>query len=179
MKHSRQRTIKNEGTKGYSLPEVLIVVVVASILLAAISSSLLTLMRGSAKMADYSVMSGQARLCAQYFRQDIQLATSTSSLSPTGFSLVIPGSGGGFDVVDYLYDDTEKEVYRIFNGFSRLLMNNVKAFQFDYFTVNGFPTTNPIKTKKVAITADVGRGDSLSEKTNNYHVETRAILVNI
>ena len=162
MKRSRKRTVSKDGRRGFSLPEMLIVVVLSAILLAAIDTSLVALLRGSVKLQDYSVMSGQARLSTQYFRQDVLMATDINTLSATGFTLIVPNGFEEVDVVEYLYDDTEKELYRIFNGFSRLLMNNVEAFQFNYSTVKGFPTTNPIETKKVTMTADLSRGKHLN-----------------
>ncbi len=163
--------------RGFSLIEVIIVMSVGSIIMTSLSSSLLTIMKSSYSLSNYSDMNSNANRARYTFAEDVGNASSIIALDTDNFTIQIPEKSGGktYDV-EYKYNAAEKTLTRTLTESQSTLMRGVEDLKFTYYTSTGKATDKSIDTKLIQLDSTLERRNGL--KNNQYIVYTRNTMSN-
>ncbi len=171
--------MKHYKDKGFTLIEVTIVLFLGSIVLTALSSSLLTIMKSSYSLNNYSDMVVNAKRARNTFTSDVSKAHAITYSDPANFIIAIRTYlGGPIYNVEYDYDSINKTLTRTQGAATTTLMRGVETMSFSYYTQVGNATTKNIDTKKIHMEGTLERLNGL-ENNNTYAVSTRCSLRNL
>ena len=160
--------------RAFTLPQVVVTMLVSLIILAAIVSSFSTIMQRSISLNHYSDMEFQGRRALKYFIDDVRDARDIYSISASGFTLeTLPGE----DDIQYLYDSNADTLSRITDTNTILLLDGLDSLTFTYHNLVGDTTVKTIATKKILINSTLVRGKGVRGETY-YDVSTFTILRN-
>ncbi len=153
------------------MPQMIVGVMITSLILIVVASSIRAIMLHSASLTNYADMTAQGKETLTFFRDDVQVATDIivqdsnkllleTSLNPTLKS----------ELVEYIYDPYVQTLVRTITTTDYttnpviktetvfLLMDGIKTFTLNYYTLVGDVTTKAIETKKIKLQANLERG---------------------
>ncbi|WP_309387387.1 PulJ/GspJ family protein [Cerasicoccus frondis] len=169
---------KPRQAKGFSLAEVLIVTALMGFFVMIATSSVVALSRSSTAMINYQDMNEQSRIMLEQFARDLRSATNVNSLSDTSISIATVTSSGATLQVTYTYSSSAGLLYRqVGSGVREIILDDIVAFDMNFFTFRGDPTTNPIEIKRVQLEAMMERS-ALATTNTNYIISAQFVLRN-
>ena len=166
---------------GFTLPELLIAVVLSMIVMAAVLSSYVFVARSYTKTIGFGLpgrptLETQGRWVLAAFAQDVQMTSAISGPSASEVTFTIPRSTGGTKDVTYYYNSTAAavSVYGVTvpatalaridraTTTTRTLHSSLLTFSFTYYDISGNPYTTftnyriGIKQISMTFTAQAG-----------------------
>lgn len=164
--------------QGFSLMEVLVVTAVMGFFVSIATSSLVALSRSSTSLVNYQDMNEQSRVMLELFARDLRSAVSVDSVSDTALTIQTITSDGSKKTISYTYSSSAGVIYRQEgSGVRDIILDDVAAFDMNFFTFRGQDTVNPIETKRVQIEAMMER-TVLSSKNTNHIISAQFVLRN-
>ncbi len=160
--------------RAFTLPQVIITMLISMIIMAAIASTFSTVMQRSISLNHYSDMDVQGRRALKYFTGDVRVALNAYSLSANGFILETPPAE---EDIEYFYDSDAGTLSRITNTVTILLLNGLDSLTFKYHNLAGKETTKAIAAKKILMNATLVRGKGVRGEAY-YDVSTYTIIRN-
>ena len=178
----RDRPAAKDKRYGIVLPEVIVVVLVASLILIVIASSIRAIMLHSISLTYHAEINAQGKKTLTAFTDDVRVATDIIVLDSDELLLEISLDPAKSDLVEYNYDANKQTLVRTIyvntlNEEDILLMNGLKSFSFTYYTIVGDVTTKAIETKKIRLHAELTRGSGL-ETVINREIATQVVMRN-
>lgn len=190
---------QSKGRGGFTLVEIMAVVVISSMLVLAAYTTIMSLARGSKSMVNFSEMNTQTRWGIEIFGRDVRMGSAVrwEDFGPTGVVIrraTVVDASGTVDMQDfaYLYDADAKtfrrEVwapeydpenhpeYRV-DGSSRVLLTDVEELKLHYYTARQESTSNPADVKHIQLEAKLER-TVINLKNTNYIISARFMMRN-
>ena len=182
-----KRFNQSNRESGFSLIEVTIVLFLSAIVLTALTSSLITIMKGSYSLNNYSDMVASAKKGRYQFTEDVGQSSEIMYSDSTNFIIWKPFSITAYQYpynlsywtkIEYEYDSVAKTLVRTQNdSIVTTLMRGVETLSFSYYTQVGNATVKRIDTKKIQMDATLERVNGL--ESNTYEVSTRCSMRNL
>ncbi|WP_309399671.1 prepilin-type N-terminal cleavage/methylation domain-containing protein [Cerasicoccus maritimus] len=164
--------------KGFSLAEMLIVTAVMGFFVTIATSSVVALSRSSTSLINYQTMNENSRLMLETFARDLRGATQVNSLSDTVLSIDTLTSDGTTQTVTYTYSSSAGLLYRqVGTGVRDILLDDIVAFDMNFYTFRGAETTSTIEAKRVQLEAMMER-KVLTTTNTNYIISAQFVLRN-
>lgn len=158
------------------LTELLIAVSIATVVLAGVTSSYMFMFRSSISMGYYAEMNDQSRRGLVRFGRDVRMATDVTMADGERFVVEI-ASASGTRKIEYRYDSEKKQLVRIEDGWTLVMLQDVEVVNFVYYNILGAETSTPIEIKKVQFDAFMSRS-VLQTDTTNRIVSARFMMRN-
>lgn len=148
----------SKASKAFTLVEVMISLVLASILLAAVLRTNILLLKSQSLSALYVDMSAQSRKAVELMADDVRQMSSIT-INSAGFSGQVPDKTGTGNVsLSWQYDAVLGRVTRSFANNSTVIWSRVMSCQFNYYGAGSMDSSsNPPR---------MIRGSSLPVGTN-------------
>ncbi len=147
------RRVSLPNSSGFSVMELMLAIAIGGILLAGAASTINLWARSSMSVGNYADMSGSCRRALDVFAMDVRMATDVSVSTASTFTFTAFDSGTSTVSVSYVFDDANDTVTRTYDGESRIILEDVDQFAFDYSDLNLATTNNPLSVKVVQIEA--------------------------
>lgn len=118
---------------GFTLPELLIAVILSMIVMAAVLSSYVFVARSYTKTIGFGLpnqptLEAQGRRTLAAFAQDVQMTSAISSISASAVTLAIPSSTGGTKNVTYYYNSSTTAAVTVYgSGYSAVVPTTALA----------------------------------------------------
>ena len=178
----RDRPAAKHKRYGFVLPEVIVVVLVASLILIVIASSIRAIMLHSISLTYHAEITAQGKKTLTAFTDDVQVATDIIVLASDELLLDTSLDPAKSDLVEYSYDANKQTLIRTIYANTLdeeeiLLMDGLKSFSFTYYTLVGDVTTKAIETKKIRLQAKLTR-DSGGETVLDRDIGTQVVMRN-
>ncbi len=146
-------TSRKTGSGGFTLPELMVTVVIGCVVLFSTGAFFLFNLRAFAAMSNYAALNSTSRNASDIISRDIRCASSVVSAATN--QLVLNLTGGQ---VSYLYNRTAGTLTRIQGSSRETLLTAISSLRFSLYqrpltnsTFDNFPaTTNVANAKLVA-----------------------------
>ncbi len=154
MKEHKHKTKVLRKNAGFSLIEILIVVVLAAIVLYTVSYAFLTTARTGVSLNRRSDVTASLQNSVDRMVDELRVCEDVLAIDSDSVTVLIDG-----DDVTFYYDAGGKEIRR--NG--AVIAPHVESVTFTYFDANGNETGNIANIRRMLITVQGRRGDELLE----------------
>jgi prepilin-type N-terminal cleavage/methylation domain-containing protein len=163
---------------GFTLPELLITLVVSSIILAAVFSSYIFLAKSCISIMDYSEMDTEARNSLEIFSREVRQAQDISGFSINGCTLEVPMLGSSYTVA-YTYVPADKTFYRAYGTSNQKeLITGIEAFSLQRFNLKHLTAANDLETKQLQLDVRSERSGNPKFSASNNVLSARFIMRN-
>lgn len=163
---ARNRLLK-PNRRGFTLVEIMVVVVLSGLILSGIMSSYIAVLKGSMRLWSYEQMEREANRGLEYFARDVRMAKKIVWGGSTSITLTVPQPSGGSDrTVVYSWNSGTKSFEKIESGTTTRLVKNVQSFAFNRYNLAQAPASNDYETNQIQVTM------TASPPTNNQYAET-------
>ncbi len=175
----RPRRTRARRHAGFSLIEVLMVVVLGSMVMGAAISAFLLIGRNSVSTSDYVKFDEEARRGLELFGRDVRMAENVSGFSADGVTLTVRSSASSTYDVTYAYSSGTHAFYRTFEAEEPVvLIRNIQDFELKRYELTKGVAKNDLGTKQLQLQLRaVHSGGARALATNNV-VSARYILRN-
>ncbi|MDB4385566.1 prepilin-type N-terminal cleavage/methylation domain-containing protein [Opitutaceae bacterium] len=172
-------------TDGFTLVEVMISSVLATIILSAVLSMFLFLGRSSANIINYAEMESQARRGLEFFAQDTRQSSDLVLNSTSSVTLTV-----GASTITYAFDSSTGDFTRTMGGVTSVLLEGITTFTFSGYKITGATVdTSDLSTaakrdaaggvtKQIQIYIEVARNSVTAVQATNTVLSARYILRN-
>lgn len=157
--------------------ELMLAVMITSLVLGGIVATLNFWARGSISIANYADMSSGCRRAIDTFAYDVRMANGVSVCTGNTFTFNAFDSGSSTVVVSYTFDSGTNEFKRTYDGVTKVLLDDVDQFAFEYFDQNRNATSSIISVKMVQIGAVIQK-QVLNINTTDEIISARFMLRN-
>ena len=170
---------------GFTLVEVMVVVVLSSLIAAMAMPTLVFFSKSMLGVGNYGEMSAKSRSALEIFSRDLHTAESITAASSSSFTVTLPDELNSATVV-YTYSSANKELTRMETpasgtATSRVLFGDVNRFAFVYYNRLGVDVTNSAsvltESKSVQINAELLK-EVLSVANTDYIISARFLMRN-
>ncbi len=177
---SSRKRLGRSGSRasGFTLPEILIGIVIGSMLIAAITSSFIFIAKSCASLNDYSDLDLEARTAIEIFSREVRAAKDISGFSSSGMTLTVPGAGGDY-TVNYTYVVNDKTFYRAYGTSDQeALLTGVESFALNRFNLLHNTASNDLETKQIQLDARTVRSGGVKFRATNNVLSARFVMRN-
>lgn len=172
-RHSRHRR-----KRGFTLPELLITLVISSIILAAVFSSYIFLAKSCISILDYSDMDTEARESLEIFSREVRQAQDISGFTVNGCTLTVPMIGSSY-TVQYTYVPADRTFYRAYGTTQeKALISGIDAFSLQRFNLKHLTAANDLETKQLQLDVRSERSGNPKFRATNNVLSARFIMRN-
>lgn len=163
---------------GFTLPEVLITLLISSVILAAVFSSYIFLAKSCISIMDYSDMDTEARASLEVFSREVRQAQDISGFSANGCTLTVPMLGSSY-TVNYTYVPADRTFYRAYGtSQEKALITGVDSFTLQRFNLNHLAAANDLETKQLQLDVLAERAGNPKFRATNNVLSARFIMRN-
>ena len=177
---TQRASLHSQGRRksGFTLPELLITLVISSIILAAVFSSYIFLAKSCISILDYSDMDTEARESLEVFSREARQAQDISGFSVNGCTLTVPMLGSSY-TVDYSYVSADRTFYRAYGtSQQKALITGIDAFSLQRFNLNHVAAANDLETKQLQLDIRSERSGNPKFRATNNVLSARFIMRN-
>ncbi len=153
--------------RGFSLAETMIAVSVSTFFLAGVSSSYIFMLKSSLGAGNYYEMNQQSRRCLEQFSRDVRMTADVISVDPSNITIEVELSDGSTEVIDYIYESSNKRLLRETPTTSRVVLKDLESFSFSFYNLLGLATTSPLEVERIQFSAKAVRKVIEQENTHN------------
>jgi prepilin-type N-terminal cleavage/methylation domain-containing protein len=162
---------------GFTLPEVLIVTLLAALLLGVSATAVITLAKGSESLINYAEMNTQSRHALDTLGGLLRSASEVDAARGDYFEFDRLKEDGSEEHVILRFNSADKTLEASVGGTTRTLLRDVNTMAFNYFTFRQDSTSNPLEVKHVQLEAELTR-EVLTLTNRNYIISARYMLRN-
>ena len=163
---------------GFSLIEVLVSLALLSLIISVGLSALTFISQSSTSLSNYSIMSHQSRKVLEEFSRDIRMGYRINNATADILDFDIFGKAGTTSNIKYEYSAKDDKLFRTEDGGSKEeILDDLAAFQFNYFNLRKIQTTAIISIKEVQIEG-LMKKNSLVLTNTNYIISARFMMRN-
>ncbi len=171
--------------RGFTLVEVMVSSVLATIILTAVLSMFLFLGRRSANIINYAGMESKARRGLEFFAQDTRQSSDLTWNSTSSVSLTV-----GASTITYSFNSGTGEFTRTMGGVTTVLLEGITTFTFSSYKITGATVdTSDLSTaakrdsasgvtKQIQIYIEAARNSVTAARATNTVLSARYILCN-
>lgn len=153
--------------RGFTLVEIMVVVVLSGLVLGGIMTSYLAVLKGSMRIWAYDTMEREANRGLEYFARDVRMAKKITWGGSTSITLIVPQASGGTDrTVTYSWNSGTKSFNKVESGTTTQLVKNVQSFSFNRYNLAQAVASNDYETNQIQVTM------TASPATNGQYAET-------
>lgn len=164
--------------RGFTLPELLITLVISSIILAAVFSSYIFLAKSCISILDYSDMDTEARESLEIFSREVRQAQDISGFTVNGCTLTVPMIGSSY-TVQYTYVPADRTFYRAYGTTQeKALISGIDAFSLQRFNLKHLTAANDLETKQLQLDVRSERSGNPKFRATNNVLSARFIMRN-
>lgn len=139
--------------RGFTLVEILVVVLLSSLILGGVMSSYIAVLKSSMRLWHYEKMEREANRGLEYFARDVRSAKAINWSSSTSITLTVPQvSGGGDRTVVYSWNSSTKTFNQTEGSVVNTLVRDVQAFSFNRFNLAQAEAANDYETNQIQVT---------------------------
>ena len=139
--------------RGFTLVEIMVVVVVSSLVMGGIMSTYIAVLKGSMRLWSYEKMEREANRGLEIFARDARMAKAITWNSSSSITLTVPRPSGGADrTVVYSWSSDSKKFRQIENGVTTTLVNDVQSFAFNRYNLAQAAASNDYETNQIQVT---------------------------
>ena len=179
--------------RGFTLVEVMVVVLLSGIVLTGVLTTYLQLMRSGTRVSQYAEMNAQVRRGLTQLGQDLQNASAITwnGTSNSDITLTIPTLAGGTRVVTYAWTSATQSLFLVPGASSSViagrivLVSGIPAYAdgtsgvtFTRFDRDGLAAATDLATKRVQVTLNVVRSARTAAKATDPAVSASFLLRN-
>lgn len=166
-------------TRGFTLPEMMISIVLMAIVLSMTASAVLALAKGSQSLVNYSEMNTESRFALENLGRHLRSASDVISVSETTFQIKRVNGSGATEEIQYVHNPSTRTftMNNLSTGETDVLLNDVNSLTLNYYTLRQDPTTAPLEVKHIQLEAELTR-DVLTLTNRNYIISARFMLRN-
>ena len=144
--------IINKEKGGFTLVELLMVVLLTGILMAVMIKTSNFWSRSSVALVNYSDMNMQSRRALDTIGRDIRMASQVTGCSSNSISIEIPGvTVDDFTVITYQFNAAKNELTRSDGTSTHSVLRDVKVVEFTLKNLQGNITESMLEAKLVQI----------------------------
>ena len=166
------------GGSGFTLPEVLIAVVIGAMLMGAVMSSFIFIAKSCVSINDYTDLDLEARSAIERFSREVRAASDISGFSTSGMTLTVRGAGGLY-TVNYTYVSGDKTFYRAYGTSDQeALLTGVESLTLKRFNLLHNTASNDLETKQIQLDAKTVRSGGIKFRATNNVLSARFIMRN-
>lgn len=187
-----------QGTRGFTLVEIIISSGLAAFILTAVMTTFLFLGRSGVNVQNYNDMEAQSRRALEQFAQDVRQASEitwngagTSAFLLAGASVNVTWDAGcsvtllvDDSAVTYVYANNRREFLRLTSARNAALVTGIVSFEFKAYNIAGASlsladlTTAGRQTKQLQISLEAERSTRTVARATNLVLSARYILRN-
>ena len=175
--------------RAYTLFELAVATTLSLIVVTGVLTTFLTLVRSELRAANYSMSEAEIRRALEEFNQDTRMASAITWNSATSITLTVPDNyTSTANQVTYAYDsstsgNTAKCFYRMPGDASStaartIHVRSVSTFEFKRFNRLDDTAANDGETKRIQISLNVRRQQSMLAVANTVLVSSSTVLRN-
>jgi len=169
----------SKKTSGFTLPEILIAIVIGSMLLGAVTSSFTFVAKSCVSMNDYASLDGQSRRAVELFSREVRAASDISGFTKDGMTLTVPTSGGSTYTVNFTYVSADKTFYRAYGtSQQQALLTGVQRFALKRYNLLHNTASNDLETKQIQLDAETARGGGGRFHATNHVLSAKFVMRN-
>ena len=163
---------------GFTLPEVLIGIVLGAMLMGAVMSSYIFIAKSCVSLNDYTDLDLEARMAIERFSREVRAASDISGFSASGMTLTVRDAGGLY-TVNYTYVPNDKAFYRAYGTSDQeALLTGVESLTLKRFNLLHNAASNDLETKQIQLDARTVRSGGVKFKATNNVLSARFIMRN-
>ena len=167
-----------DNQSGFTLIEVLVSVALLSLIISVGLTALTFISQSSTSLSNYSIMSHQSRNALEEFSRDIRMGFRINKATVEILDFDIFGKAGTTSNIRYEYSAVEDKLFRTEDsGAKEEVLDDLAAFQFNYFNLRKIPTNAIISIKEVQIEGLVKK-NALAITNTNYIISARFMMRN-
>lgn len=177
---SSRKRLGGAGSRasGFTLPEILVGIVIGSMLVAAVTSSFIFIAKSCVSLNDYSHLDLEARTAIDTFSREVRAAKDISGFSSSGMTLTVPGAGGDY-TVNYTYVVNDKTFYRAYGTSDQeALLTGVESLALKRFNLLNNTASNDLETKQIQLDARTVRSGGVKFRVTNNVLSARFVMRN-
>lgn len=166
-------------TGGFTLPELIIAMVVGSMVLAAVSSSFIFVAKSCVSLNDYAELDTESRSAVEIFSREVRASSDISGFSTNGLTLTVPISGGSTYTVNYTYVPADHAFYRAYGtSDQQRILKGVQRFALRRYNLLHNPATNNLETKQIQLDAETSRSIGGRFNATNHVISAKFVMRN-
>lgn len=175
---NRHRRPSAERKAGFTLPELLVAMAIAAMLLATATSLIMTMIKGSQSLVNYSEMNMESRHALERLGRHVRSAQDVG-LNTTSTLLVMTCIDDWDNpyTITYKYDAGAATLTETIGSTSEIILRDVSSLTFDYYTLRHVKTVKPIEIKHVQLEAELLR-EVLDQNNRNYIISAQFMMRN-
>lgn len=155
------------GRRGFTLVEIMVVVVLSGLILGGVMTSYIAVLKGSLRLWNYEKMEREANRGLEYFARDVRMANAIHWTDSTSITLTVPQVSGGTNrTVVYGWNSSAKTFNKTEGGVVTTLVKDVQSFSFNRFNLAQADAKNDYETNQIQLTM------TASPQTNGIAAET-------
>ena len=186
--------IGSQPERGATLIELFITLTLLGIILAAVCTSFISQRKAAAVQSQRGVLIQQAQAAMDLLTRELRRAgthPTGATFTPVTYSATqleiradLDGDGnttGPDEHLIYAYDSAHKQITRDAGNGAQPLVDNIRAFTFQYLDSAGSATTvsSAIRQLQISITAQTAAHDPRYTANNGYRTFTMTSLINL
>jgi len=153
MSPTVRKSSRTVSKRGFTLVEIMVVVVISSMILAGVMSSYIAILKSSMRLWHYEKMEREANRGLEYFARDVRSAEAINWASSTSITLTVPQVSGGADrTVVYSWSSQTKIFSKTESGTVTPLVRDVQSFAFNRFNLAQASAANDYETNQIQVT---------------------------
>ena len=162
-----RKGLRNAARRGFTLVEVMVVVVLSSMILGGIMATYIAILKGSLRTWNYETMERQTNKALETFARDARMADNIIWTSSTYITLSVPVPSGGADrTVVYKWSSSAKAFQMVESGVTTTLVKDVQSFDFNRYNLAQAAASNDYETNQIQVTM------TASPTTNGVYAQT-------
>ncbi len=172
---------EGKSRSGFTIAELMVATTLFLVVGGIAMSSVLALMGGSTRLAEYVLMNNTSHRVLETFARDIRMANDVID-HPTKHTLNFTRPNWDdptvHDTIRYRFVPEERALFRRINEEpERAILNNLEDFELRCFNILRNPTTHRLEVKEVQIDAVMARR-IVSTRVSNHIISARFMMRN-
>ena len=175
-----RKGLLSAARRGFTLVEVMVVVVLSSLIMGGIMTSYIAILKGSLRIWNYETMERQTNKGLETFARDARMAKAITWNSSSSITLTVPVPSGGADrTVNYSWNSSAKTFNQIESGVTTTLVQNVQSFAFNRYNLAQATASNDYETNQIQVTMTASPTTSgVTATTSKRVLSARFVLRN-